>query len=227
MKKIKSFFTKGILGILAGLMLTAGITGTDVQAARRISYNRAVLMYNNKMDYWARKNNRVKITCDLRDRSGWSCNDKGKRISVRSLYYSDYTKYVFKDVTGDRVPEAFFCNARTRTMMVLTIYKNKVKLVGTFRTSDFYPDPVRYNKKNKTFIINTMITGRSVSRNVFKIRNGKLYRVCTLSDYVAPMEANGRCKVEYRVNGRRSSRAKYNRYYKKYYRCTAKYYWGP
>ena len=88
-------------------MLTAGITGTDVQAARRISYNRAVLMYNNKMDYWARKNNRVKITCDLRDRSGWSCNDKGKRIPVRSLYYSDYTKYVFKDVTGDRVPEAF------------------------------------------------------------------------------------------------------------------------
>lgn len=30
MKKMKSFFTKGILGILAGLMLTASISGTEV-----------------------------------------------------------------------------------------------------------------------------------------------------------------------------------------------------
>lgn len=227
MKKIKSVFTKGILGILAGLMLTAGVTGMDVQAARRISYSRAVTMYNNKMDYWARKYNRAKITYDLRDRSGWSCNDRGKMASIRSLYYSDYTKYVFKDVTGDRVPEAFFCNTRTRTMMVLTIYKNKVKLVGTFRVSEWSPDPVRYNKKNKTFIINTMITGRSISRNVFKIRNGKLSRVCTLSDYIGSMEPNGRCPVKYWVNGKRSSRAKYNSYYKKYYRYTSRYYWGP
>lgn len=46
MKKMKSFFTKGILGILAGLMLTANVSGTEVQAAKRISYNKAVLMYN-------------------------------------------------------------------------------------------------------------------------------------------------------------------------------------
>ena len=227
MKKMKSFFTKGILGILAGLMLTASISGTEVQAAKRISYSRAVLMYNDKMDYWARKNSRAKITYDLRDRSGWSCNDRGKRISVRSLYYSDYTRYVFKDVTGDRVPEAFFYNSRTRTMMVMTIYKNKVKLVGTFLVTGYSPDPIRYNKKDKTFIITTMITARSVSRNIFKIRSGKLYRVCTLSDYIGAMEPNGRCPVEYWVNGRKCSRATYNRYYKKYYRYSSRYTWGP
>ena len=227
MKKTKSFFTKGILGILAGLMLTANVSGTEVQAAKRISYNKAVLMYNDKMDYWARKNSKARITYDLRDRSGWGYNDRGKRTSIRSLHYSSHTRYVFKDVTGDKVPEAFFCNTRTRTMMVLTIYKNKVKLVGTFRITDFDQDPIRYNKKHKTFIINTMITGRSVSRNVFKIRSGKLYRVCTLSDYIGPMESNGRCPRQYWVNGRRSSRSTYNRYYKKYCRYHSRYIWGP
>ena len=58
-----------------------------------------------------------------------------------------------------------------------------------------------------------MITARSVSRNVYKIRKGKLYRVATLPDL---MNIKG-CQPIFRyLNGKKVSKNKYYKYYNKY-----------
>lgn len=214
---------------MVGVMLAGSLSIAPVQAAKKISYNKAVSMYNAKMSYWDRKNTKLKITCDLRDRCSSGYNDKGKKVSVRTFTRTGFTRYIFKDLNGDKVPEALFYNENARAIIVMTIYKNKVKLVGTLRSSDFLLDWVRYNKKNKTFILNTCVywNNRTVTRNVFKIRKGKLSRVCTLANYVAPINHTGKDDNIRWLNGKRVSAKKYNKYLKKYYRYNATYHWGP
>ncbi|HIY02417.1 MAG TPA: hypothetical protein IAA26_11320 [Candidatus Blautia faecipullorum] len=217
------------VGILAGIMLFTGVQASPVQAAKKISYNKAVMMYNNKMSWWARRNSRFTITYDLRFCPVWtSFNDKGKRIPARSFYYGSL-RYVIRDVSGDGIPEAFFYSNKYRAMVVLTIYKNKVKLLGTFRVTDFYPSPVRYNRNNRSFILETMVTGRSSTVCRFQIKNGRLYRKAMLSKYIAPMERDGRDHSSYYINFNKRSVSKrtYNNYYRKYFRYTNRYTWGP
>lgn len=224
-KKINNFTKLFILSMIICLLF-ADIQTTQVFAASS-TYQKAVVMYNDKFDDCARKNMYVKINCDLRDRSGWNVNDKGKKVSLRSFWYSENVRYIFKDVNKDGIPEAFFYNSKLRVMLLCTIYKKQVKLLGVFRTSDFYAQPINYNKKNNVFIITTLITARSTSRNVLGIKNGKLYRLCTLSSYTGSMQPDFSVPVEYWINGKRTSSSTYQRYYKKYYQSLSRYTWGP
>lgn len=226
MKKSRIFLTRTILGILAGLFLSTGILASPVQAAG-ISYQKAVRMYNNKMRDWARRGVRVNINYDLRSRSGWKYNDCGKKFSMKTVYYDDNLRYIYRDVTGDNVPEAFYYSERARVMLVWTIYRGQVQLVGAMRTSYFGPQKLLYNKKEKTFIVKTLITGRSVSRNIFKIKGRTLYINLTMSDYVGQRQSNGRIKVNYWIDGRSVSKSRYQSYYNAYFRYHAAYSWGP
>lgn len=224
-KKINNFTKLFILSMIICLLF-ADIQTTQVFAASS-TYQKAVVMYNDKFDDCARKNMYVKINCDLRDRSGWSVNDKGKKVSLRSFWYSENVRYIFKDVNKDGIPEAFFYNSKLRVMLLCTIYKKQVKLLGVFRTSDFYAQPISYNKKNNVFIITTLITGRSASRNILGIKGSRLYRLCTLSDYICPIESDGSWPVKYWINGKQASKSNYQQYYKKYYQSISIYDWGP
>lgn len=225
MKKIRTFLTRSILGILAGLLLSTGTLAVPVQAAG-ISYQKAVRMYNNKMSDWGRRGVRVKINYDLRGRSGWKYNDCGKTFSMKTVYYDDL-RYIYRDVNGDNIPEAFYYSERARVMLVWTIYRGQVQLVGAMRTSYFGPQKLLYNKREKTFIVKTVITGRSVSRNIFKIKGRTLYINLTMSDYVGQRQSNGRIKVNYWIDGRSVSKARYQSYYNAYFRYHAAYSWGP
>lgn len=225
MKKIRTFFIRTILGIMVGLFLSAGIPATPVQAAG-ISYQKAVRMYNNKLSYWGRNGTCLNINYDLRSRSGWKYNDCGKTISMKTVY-DDNLRYIFRDVNGDNIPEAFFYSERARVMLVWTIYRGKVRPVATMRTSYWGPQKLFYNKKDKTFIVKTYITGRSVSRNIFKIKGRKLYINLTMSDYVGQRQSNGKIKVKYWIDGKSVSKSRYRSYYKAYFRYHAAYSWGP
>ena len=226
MKKIRTFFIRTILGIMVGLFLSAGIPATPVQAAG-ISYQKAVRMYNNKLSYWGRNGTCLNINYDLRSRSGWKYNDCGKTISMKTVYDDDNLRYIFRDVNGDNIPEAFFYSERARVMLVWTIYRGKVRQVATMRTSYLGPQKLFYNKKDKTFIVKTYITGRSVSRNIFKIKGRKLYINLTMSDYVGQRQSNGKIKVKYWIDGKSVSKSRYRSYYKAYFRYHAAYSWGP
>ena len=226
MKKIRTFFIRTILGIMVGLFLSAGIPATPVQAAG-ISYQKAVRMYNNKLSYWGRNGTCLNINYDLRSRSGWKYNDCGKTISMKTVYDDDNLRYIFRDVNGDNIPEAFFYSERARVMLVWTIYRGKVRPVATMRTSYLGPHKLFYNKKDKTFIVKTYITGRSVSRNIFKIKGRKLYINLTMSDYVGQRQSNGKIKVKYWIDGKSVSKSRYRSYYKAYFRYHAAYSWGP
>lgn len=226
MKKIRTFFIRTILGIMVGLFLSAGIPATPVQAAG-ISYQKAVRMYNNKLSYWGRNGTCLNINYDLRSRSGWKYNDCGKTISMKTVYDDDNLRYIFRDVNGDNIPEAFFYSERARVMLVWTIYRGKVRPVATMRTSYLEPQKLFYNKKDKTFIVKTYITGRSVSRNIFKIKGRKLYINLTMSDYVGQRQSNGKIKVKYWIDGKSVSKSRYRSYYKAYFRYHAAYSWGP
>lgn len=226
MKKKINNFTKLFILSLVICLIFADIQTTQVLAASN-TYQKAVIMYNKKFNDCARKNIYVKINCDLRDRSGWDFNDIGKKVSLRSFWYSGNVCYIFKDVNKDGIPEAFFYNIKWRVMLLCTIYKKQVKLLGVFRISDFYPDPLYYNRKNNVFIISTLITARSASKNVLGIKGGRLYRLCTLSDYVPPIESDGSWPIKYWVNGKRVSKSKYQQYYKKYYQSISSFDWGP
>lgn len=226
MKKIRTFFIRTILGIMVGLFLSAGIPATPVQAAG-ISYQKAVRMYNNKLSYWGRNGTCLNINYDLRSRSGWKYNDCGKTISMKTVYDDDNLRYIFRDVNGDNIPETFFYSERARVMLVWTIYRGKVRPVATMRTSYLEPQKLFYNKKDKTFIVKTYITGRSVSRNIFKIKGRKLYINLTMSDYVGQRQSNGKIKVKYWIDGKSVSKSRYRSYYKAYFRYHAAYSWGP
>ena len=226
MKNFRTFFVRTVLGIIAGLLLSTGGTATSVQAAG-ISHQKAVKMYNSKLRSWGKSRTRFNINYDLRSRSGRKYNDCGKKISMRNVYYDDNLRYIFRDVTGDKIPEAFFYSERANVMVVLTIYKGRVQPVAVMRTSYFGPQKLLYNKKEKTFIVKTVINGRSVSRNIFKIRGYKLYINLTMSDYVGQRQSNGKIKVNYWIDGRSVSKKRYQSYYKAYYRYQAAYSWGP
>lgn len=115
MKNFRRFFVRTVLGIIAGLLLSTGGTATSVQAAG-ISHQKAVKMYNSKLRSWGKSGTRFNINYDLRSRSGWKYNDCGKKVSMRNVYYDDNLRYIFRDVTGDKIPEAFFYSERANVM---------------------------------------------------------------------------------------------------------------
>ena len=100
-------------------------------------------------------------------------------------------------------------------LIILTIYNNKVKVLAVLRTTVVMSD-IYYNSQNQIFTIASSITARLVSRNVYKIRNGKLYRLATLSDAVGQMNGYGYVPVNRYLNGKIVSKKKYDSYYQKY-----------
>ena len=159
---------------MAGLFLSAGITATPVQAAG-ISYQKAVRMYNNKLSYWGRRGTRLNINYDLRSRSGWKYNDCGKNVSMKTVHCDNNLRYIFRDVNGDNIPEAFFYSERARVMLVWTIYRGQVQPVATMRTSYFGPQKLLYNKREKTFIVKSVETERMVVPIHFEGRNSNFF----------------------------------------------------
>lgn len=159
----------------------------------------------------------VSITDDLRARSGYSYNDTGKMVYIHKSYCSDMSKWIRKDLNADGTPE-YLTYLPNGQMLILTIYNNRVRVLAVLQTGWGGPD-VYYNKKTNTFTVVSRINARTISRNVYKIRNGKLYRIATLSDYVGMvMNINGYQPIYRYLNGKKVSKTKYYRYYNKY--CT-------
>ena len=210
---MKKLFQKMIVFILTAVLLTLPLQSVQVQAAS-MSYNKAMKMYSQAKWGWISNPRLVKITDDLRARSGWFGNDTGKSVYLHRIYCSDMSYWMCKDLNGDSVPEYLAVMPKGQ-LLILTIYNNKVKVLAVLQTTSVMPE-VYYNSKNKTFTIAASITARLTSRNVYKIKNGKLYRLATLSDYVGQMDRYGYMPVTRYLNGKKVSKQKYNSYYQKY-----------
>ena len=103
-------------------------------------------------------------------------------------------------MSGDGVPE-YLAVIPGGQLIILTIYKNKVKVLAVLQTTSIMPD-VYYNRQNNTFTIAASITARLTSRNVYKIQKGKLYRLATLSDAIGQMNGYGYVPVNRYLNGK-------------------------
>ena len=73
-----------------------------------------------------------------------------------------------KDLNADGIPE-YLAYLPQGQMLILTTYKNKVKVLGVIQTTSWVGPSVYYNKKTNTFTITATINARTVSRNVYKI----------------------------------------------------------
>lgn len=215
MKKLSNVMKKAIVFLLVLTMCMPCMVTNEVQAAK-ISYKKAERIYSKTLWGWITHPRKVKITDDLRARSGWSYNDTGKKVYIHKSYCSDMSMWIMKDLNADGIPE-YITYMPQGQMLILTIYKNRVKVLAVLQTSSWSGPDVCYNKRTNTFTITTMITARSVSRNVYKIRKGKLYRVATLSDYVGMvMNIKGYQPIFRYLNGKKVSKNKYYKYYNKY-----------
>lgn len=216
MKKLKNLMKKLMLVLM---MVTIGIPcilNQEVQAAG-MSDKRAEKLYSSTLCGWITHPKQVSITDDLRARSGYSYNDTGKMVYIHKSYCSDMSKWIRKDLNADGTPE-YLTYLPNGQMLILTIYNNRVRVLAVLQTGWGGPD-VYYNKKTNTFTVVSRINARTISRNVYKIRNGKLYRIATLSDYVGMvMNINGYQPIYRYLNGKKVSKTKYYRYYNKY--CT-------
>ena len=210
--RLKNFIVMLIIGVF--IVSDMGTVAT-VQAAS-MSYSKALRMYSKAEMKWLDRRTTKKITDDLRLRSGWGdFNTVGKKARLSHTYaLSDMSYYMCKDLNGDGVPEKIL-GLNGGQLLILTIHKNKVKILAFIQNTSVTPS-IYYNKRNKTFMIAASINPRSTSRNVYKIRKGKLYRLTILSDYVCSMDKNGRMSVFRYINGKRTSKSRYRKYYKKY-----------
>lgn len=210
---MKKIFQKIMILALAGILCLLPIH--SIQAAP-ISYNKAMKIYSKALNSWIRTPRQVKITDDVRVRSGSDVfgNDIGKSVYLHKAYCSDMSYWMYEDLNGDGVPE-YLAGLPNGQLIILTIYNNKAKVLAVLRTTAVMSD-IYHNSQNQTFTIASSITARLVSRNVYKIRNGKLYRLATLSDAVGQMNGYGYVPVNRYLNGKIVSKKKYDSYYQKY-----------
>ena len=219
MKKLSNLVKKVMLFLLI-IALCVPCMGVNEAQAAKMSNKKAERIYSKTLCGWITHPRKVRITDDLRARSGWSYNDTGKKVYIHKSYCSDMSQWILKDLNADGIPE-YITYMPHGQMVIFTIYKNRVKVLGVLQTSSWIGPSVYYNKKTNTFTITTMITARTVSRNVYKIRNGKMYRVSTLSDYVGMvMNIKGYQPVYRYLNGKKVSKKKYYKYYNKYCKNT-------
>lgn len=212
---MKKLTRKLILCLLIVCMCVPCMKVNEVQAAK-ISYKRAERLYANTLNRWISHPVKVKITDDLRARSGWNYNARGKKVYIHRSYCSDMSMWIRKDLNTDGVPE-YITYLPQGQMLILMIYNNKVRVLAVIQTTSCGGTSVYYNKKTNTFTITAMINARTVSRNVYKIRKGKLYRVTTLSDYVGMvMNINGYQPIYRYLNGKKVTKSKYYKYYNRY-----------
>ena len=208
MKKLSNVMKKAMLLLLVIAICVPCMELNEAQAAK-MSNKRAERMYNKALAGWFTHPKKVKITDDLRARSGWSYNDTGKRVYIHKSYCSDMSMWIRRDLNADGIPE-YITYTPYGQMVILTIYRNRVKVLGVLQTSSWIGPSVYYNKKTNTFTITTTITARTVSRNVYKIRKGKMYRVATLSDYVGMvMNIKGYQPIYRYLNGKKVSKKKF------------------
>ena len=77
---------------------------------------------------------------------------------------------------------------------------------------------IYYNKSKNTFAIVQLTSARTRARHIYRIQNGKLSRVTTISDSVGQMFGNGKIPMLYYVNGKKVSKATYMKRYNAYMR---------
>ena len=104
MEKLKNLMRKLILILVVIAISVPCMMNHEVQAAG-ISGKRAEKMYNNALNRWIAHPKKVRITDDLRARSGYDYNDKGKKVYIHKSYCSDMSMWIRKDLNADGVPE--------------------------------------------------------------------------------------------------------------------------
>ena len=215
MENLKRMIKKVMIFLLIFALCVPAMELNNAQAAK-LSSRKVDKLYSNALNKWISHPKRMKITDDLRARSGWNYNDTGKKVDIHRIYCSDMSMWMKKDLNADGIPE-YLAYLPQGHMLILTIYKNKVKVLGVIQTTSWVGPSVYYNKKTNTFTITATINARTVSRNVYKIRKGKMYRVATLSDYVGMvMNINGYQPIYRYLNGKKVSKKRYYKYYNKY-----------
>lgn len=217
---------KLIVVFLFSMVFLTGFQVKDVKAAG-MSYNKAVMLYNNTViGKWAKSGKKFKVTDDFRANGCWTAyNDVGKKVTLKPLY-GDHVRYIFKDLDGDKTVEALLY--MPGYVSVFTIKSGKVKTLAVIRTpKDFGAPDMYYNKGKKTFTLRNLVTSRSVTTKVFRFKNGKLTRLVTLGDYVGQMDTNGKIPHSCWINKKRASITKYKKYMKTYVDSYKKVRWGP
>lgn len=220
-KKMKRF----VIGMMFMMMFLAGKGTKEVQAAP-LSYNKAVSLYNKAIASWGKNCAVTTITDDLRLNGIFSFNCiAGNKISMRSLYYSDDVRFIFKNIGGDKTVEAIFYSGRY--VYIFNIQKNKVRLLAVIYGGDFGVPEFYYNAKKHTFALRTLVTGRSSSTKVYALKNNRIYRYYTFGDYVGQMDSRGHQPVEYLINDKKVSSSTYKKYTKTYSTGLKGTHWAP
>lgn len=222
---MKKMMKRLVIELMLTMMLLAGMGAKEVQAAP-LSYNKAVSLYNKAIASWGRCGATTTITGDLRVNGFYDFYSiAGNRISMRSLYYSDDVRFIFKNIGGDSTVEAIFYSGGY--VYIFNIQKNKVRLLAVIYGGDFGVPEFYYNAKKHTFALRTMVTGRSTSTMVYALKNNRIYRYYTLGDYIGQMEPNGYMPKEYLINDKKVSSSTYRKYTKTYSTGLRQTHWAP
>ena len=218
MKRMKKVVAKLICFLLI-INICIPCTGSKEVQAARISYNKAVRMYDNANEKWIDARKTVRVNYDLNEFATDRRRLRKKKVSIEKIYYGNNDYWMYRDINGDGIPEAIFgygAGGQKGQLMILTIYKNKVKLLGTFQATNCATPDFFYNNRNKTFMISAAVSPRVQVRYVFKMQKGKMKKIMTMADSVGQMNRFGKVPVWYYINGRQSSKKTYQKYYKRY-----------
>lgn len=219
---------KKTIKMLAGALFLAVLLtmggAKETQAA--MSRSKAIKLYNKSIAAWGKAGATTTITGDLRNNGVYGFpNIAGHKISMRSLYYGDDVRYIFKNIGGDSTVEAIFYS--NDYIYIFNIQKNKVHLLSVLYGGGYVRPRFFYNSKKKTYSFQTMVTARSTSTKVYKIKNNRVYCYWTLGDYTEPTNSSGAAKKNCYINNSRVSSATYKKYVKTYGVGAAETHWGP
>lgn len=165
MENLKRMIKKVMIFLLVFTLCVPLMELNNAQAAK-LSSRKVDKLYLNALNKWISHPKRMKITDDLRARSGWNYNYTEKKVDIHRIYCSDMSMWMQKDLNADGIPE-YLTYLPQGQMLILTIYKNKVKVLGVIQTTSWVGPSVYYNKKTNTFTITATRLERKASR-----RNG-------------------------------------------------------
>ena len=104
MKKLSNLVKKVMLFLLI-IALCVPCMGVNEAQAAKMSNKKAERIYSKTLCGWITHPRKVRITDDLRARSGWSYNDTGKKVYIHKSYCSDMSQWILKDLNADGIPE--------------------------------------------------------------------------------------------------------------------------
>ena len=229
MRTVRKISLKRVIWTVLCMVLLCGAVSVNAQAAMKKS--KAITLYDKTISQWALSGKKVKVIGSLHgDKSGVSCDKKGKTVSLKWLYYGE-PRYIFKNLGGDSTVEAVFYSENDNNIYVFTIANKKVKCLGAiccdcygtgFGKPEFY-----YNSSKKTFSFLAYPSARAQVLKTYKISRGKLKCVSTVSRYVGSMNADGSSNIKYYVNNKKKSYSAYKSAWNKYKKKAKMVYWGP